>query len=91
MIQLKELPPPPPYSETPPSCSDTAYDEEAAFEATEFPGLESDPRNTIHPGGSQRWWSRNFKRQLLCLFGVIVAVALTPYVVLVILMSQWRF
>ncbi|KAE8330681.1 hypothetical protein BDV39DRAFT_21257 [Aspergillus sergii] len=92
MIQLKDLPPPPPYSETQPSSySDIPYDEEAASGLTEPRGLESDPRNTIHPGGTQRWWSRSVKRQIFCLFCVVLVVAATPYVVLMVLMSQWRF
>ncbi|KAB8212519.1 hypothetical protein BDV34DRAFT_184139 [Aspergillus parasiticus] len=92
MIQLKELPPPPPYSETQPSSySDTPYDEEAAFESAEPRGLEFDPRNTIRPDGTQRWWSRSVKRQIFCLFCVVLVIAATPYVGLMILMSQWRF
>ncbi|KAE8140785.1 hypothetical protein BDV38DRAFT_10027 [Aspergillus pseudotamarii] len=88
----QDLPPPPPYSETQPSSySDTPYDEEAAFESAEPRGLEFDPRNTIRPDGTQRWWSRNVKRRLFYLFCVVLVIAATPYLVFAILVSQWRF
>ncbi|KAF5866201.1 hypothetical protein ETB97_000736 [Aspergillus alliaceus] len=90
MIQLKELPPPPPYSETQPSPDlDQRYDEEAAYD--DYQGLERVRRNTIRPGATERWWNRGLARRICCILCIIMGVAALPYVILALMMSQYRF
>ncbi|KAB8076945.1 hypothetical protein BDV29DRAFT_154196 [Aspergillus leporis] len=92
MIQLKELPPTTPYSGSRPSSEqDQRYDEEAAYESIAH-GIELDRGDIIQPGSTERFY-RGFVRRVSCvscLFWVVLARSLLPYVVLLPMMTQLK-
>ncbi|KAF7585212.1 hypothetical protein BBP40_011668 [Aspergillus hancockii] len=90
MIQSREFPLPPPYSGMRSSSeTDPRYDEEAAYDLIDY-RTEVDRRNIIQPGFTETFY-RGFARRMCFVFCILTVMSVTPTVVILILMTQYKF
>ncbi|KAE8151625.1 hypothetical protein BDV25DRAFT_152358 [Aspergillus avenaceus] len=91
MPKLRDISPPPAYSEAAP-LSTPYSDEEAGFEMREYNVLELDSRDTIRPRSSfvTRWFQCS-GRQLCFWYLLLAVIIVTPGVIVIIAVANYQF